>query len=119
MKEIIQSTLKVSDADIALAIVVALGWTDVRISKYPEGEQWWGRPHNSCFRLQVPDYPNDLNAMHEVENTLDDGVHMEFERNLRRICSGRNYRHVISATAHQRAEAFVLTVCPGKWKLNP
>ena len=75
-----------------------------------------------------PDYTRDLNAMHAAEKTLTDEQHCNFrcvlikvthikeeqnEWNSNRInCdSARNY---CSATAAQRAEAFLKTI--GKWK---
>jgi hypothetical protein len=75
----------------------------------------------------VPDYLNDLNAMHEAEKVLwDTGKAMEFTNQLVGIvCSARGFRwdkgtpddHLMClshATASQRAEAFLRTI--GKWK---
>jgi len=60
----------------------------------------------------VPDYLNDLNAMHEAEQypTLNetDGSRGRYVYNLSR-CSGAE---AIFSTAAQRAEAFALTMEP-------
>jgi hypothetical protein len=61
---------------------------------------------------RLPNYCNDLNAMHEVEGTLSDAV---FERYyLALYDSTGSTRWPVSATARQRAEAFLRTL--GKWK---
>ena len=75
----------------------------------------------------LPDYLNDLNAMHEAEKVLfnnGDGEHWEdYMRNLRKVtlrdgreCGGLDER-LILATAAQRAEAFLRTL--GLWKEEP
>lgn len=64
-----------------------------------------------------PDYCNDLNAMHEAELSLDPHVHAQFREHVCRVCSdehGFNYAKAYSATARQRAEAFLRAA--GKWK---
>jgi hypothetical protein len=65
----------------------------------------------------LPDYPNDLNAMHEAEKTLDDDLDLDYSENLEIATGARwgannsydmsKYR---SATAEQRAEAFLRTL---------
>jgi hypothetical protein len=62
------------------------------------------------------DYPNDLNAMHEAENSLSSIEQCQFAEKLFRVMVGE---HGVSdfmkihATAAQRAEAFLRTI--GKW----
>lgn len=73
----------------------------------------------------VPDYCKDLNAVHSAVATLtrerydaDDG----FTYHLARVVhqdpdeAGWNFYELQEATARQRAEAFIKTVCPEKWK---
>jgi hypothetical protein len=65
----------------------------------------------------LPDYPNDLNAMHEAEKTLDDDLDLDYSENLEIATGARwgannsydmsKYR---SATARQRCEAFLKTL---------
>ena len=86
---------------------------------------WIERPTCTDFLgnpLLPPDYCNDLNAMHEAEETLDlqkAGVFAEQLRvtvyrttRLPHVDSG-SFAHV-HATASQRAEAFLKTI--GKWE---
>jgi hypothetical protein len=67
----------------------------------------------------IPDHLNDLNAIHEAEETLTDEQFPEFDERLANTCGWlhphKRQRHVVSrATAAQRAEAFLRT--RGKWK---
>jgi len=61
----------------------------------------------------MPDVLEDLNAMHEAEKTLTDKAHEEFRLNLYEVL-GDDSRLIVSSTAAQRAEAFLLTI--GKWE---
>jgi hypothetical protein len=65
----------------------------------------------------LPDYPNDLNAMHEAEKTLDDDLDLDYSENLQIVTGagwGANNSYDMSkyrsATAAQRAEAFLKTL---------
>jgi hypothetical protein len=88
------------------------------------GEDW---TRAVCSRL-VPNYLNDLNAMHEAEKTLMEDQWNEYSRNLDRIVLRDKLvkdplHHInvsrfidvllIHATAAQRAETFLRTI--GKW----
>ena len=72
-----------------------------------------GEDNDSIYRDLIPDYLNDLNAMHEAEKTLTDKAHEEFRLNLYEVL-GDDSRLIVSSTAAQRAEAFLLTI--GKWE---
>ena len=70
------------------------------------------------FRRSIPNYCKDLNAMHDVEKTIYRGMILKkyyscgygrFTEVLRVISN-----ETVSATARQRAEAFLRTI--GKWK---
>lgn len=69
-----------------------------------------------------PDYPNDLNAMAEAENTLTDEQWSRYRDLINEMayqwaCEHRpewKYFRRESCTSSQRAEAFLRTV--GKWK---
>ena len=107
-----------------IAIAEACGWKweilwTGELNGKPTGEQ-------GPFR-QVPDYLNDLNAMHKAEKVLwDTGKAMESTNQLVGIvCSARGFRwdkgtsddHLMClshATAAERAEAFLRTI--GKWE---
>ena len=68
----------------------------------------------------IPNYLNDLNAMHEAEKVLDPkGKDCGYEYWLRTVChiperESAKGRYFYRATASQRAEAFLRTI--GKWK---
>jgi len=67
--------------------------------------------------LALPDYIDDLNAMHVAENTLseyDKINHYDYE--LSRVCN-HHQGNTIRATSAQRAEAFLRAI--GKWKDEP
>lgn len=72
----------------------------------------------------VPDYLNDLNAMHEVEKTMNATV-TSYHDNLAKVLKAEDactnwfddstYQHLlICAPASARAEAFLRTI--GKWR---
>lgn len=61
----------------------------------------------------LPDYPNDLNAMHEAEKILQHyGVFVDKLAEIMR--QPRQGIMLVNATAAQRAEAFLRTI--GKWE---
>ena len=86
-----------------IAIAEACGWT---------GISYWGaggingKHPKEPWTEVIPDYLNDLNAMHEAEDTMYDGqLWIEYENVLTTAMD-----HVggqFHATAAQRAEAFL------------
>lgn len=107
-----------------IAIAEACGWTELVDIPYRRGV--FGTPPNggvsqgSC----VPNYLNDLNAMHDAEKTLTNNQFWDYHKQLAEIVH-RDYLQKcvpvnlmsdsdISATATQRAEAFLRTI--GKWE---
>jgi len=78
-------------------------------------------PSNYVFVTNLPDYLNDLNAMHEAWRTLTPSQKTEFESELYLVIMGQAEYHrnddapyITNATASQRAEAFLRTI--GKWE---
>jgi len=67
------------------------------------------------YRL-IPDYANDLNAMHEAEASLSFADQRKYGRALKSVldASPDSPDHDWHATARQRAEAFIRTF--GTWK---
>ena len=68
---------------------------------------------------ELPNYLNDLNAIHEVENILNADQMVSYDYHLDRVVGngrqGLNIEYFLwSATASQRAEAFLRTI--GKWE---
>lgn len=110
-----------------IAIAEACGWTGIHEEVHPTITYMWG--YDSKFkhpkaRRMVPNYPNDLNAMHEAEKVLINFTNvlnyhcdlLEVVVRTRRLDAGRKWPFslCINATAAQRAEAFLRTI--GKWK---
>ncbi len=106
-----------------IAIAEACGWKWERL--------WTGELHGKPVGEQgpfreVPDYLNDLNAMHEAEGVLDITKVEEYCSTLVRIVRHSlgidDYESIyptkfaVYATAAQRAEAFLKTI--GKWTTN-
>lgn len=115
-----------------IAIAEACGWT----AKEDKDGLWravdpsgnmtytvWVSEMN-VWSAGIPDYLNDLNAMHEAEKALRDWhkyvcmVAKVIVGDTRPKASGNHYRVassvLIHATAAQRAEAFLRTI--GKWE---
>jgi len=95
-----------------IAIAEACGWKHV--GKYPY--VWRTKEDIPAWESEVPDYLNDLNAMHEAEKSLQ-ALHKSraFCENVNVICM-RAGIHPVHASASQRAEAFLRTL--NLWKDN-
>ena len=99
-----------------IAIAEACGWKNVDAGS---GRVWGvttrhkGTPSEFDVCVDVPNYPFDLNAMHEAEKTLTYAQGGEMTLWIQRMtCAG--YGPQLFATASQRAEAFLRTI--GKWE---
>lgn len=74
----------------------------------------------------IPDYLNDLNAMHAAEGALAEKDRIEYGNQLIAVCDrdmnkpGKRWAattfYIIHATAAQRAEAFCRTLWPEKFE---
>jgi hypothetical protein len=105
---------EMSDEQINMAIAKACGW-------YEEDNEseicWTRRELTYCLHEdELPEYCNDLNAMHEAEKTIrnDKWKWLSFCNNLDDKCENEWNAGGIHATARQRAEAFLRTL--GKWE---
>ncbi len=71
-------------------------------------------------RKHLPDYLNDLNAMHEASETLDTLTYEKYALTVGIVIQSDSsdviYRLPLDATAEQRAEAFLKTI--GKWQVS-
>ena len=95
-----------SKEQINIAIAEACGW------KPAPRERWELDGRVERFR---PDYCNDLNAMHEAEKILSDESHADYACELvKTIRRNGEWFESVSATAAQRAEAFLKTI--NKWE---
>ena len=109
-----------TEEQINIAIAEACGWTHFELIT----TQYTALRADGKWDI-IPDYCNNLNAMHEAEATLNYEQGEQFEDELCDICvCDMENRHkeyplpfrfaVAHATAQQRAEAFLKTI--GKWK---
>jgi hypothetical protein len=107
-----------------MAIAEACGWKNVDAGS---GRVWGittrhkGTPSEFDVCVDVPNYPFDLNAMHEAEKVLTNEQDLEYSEALEQVVGARfgcnnaeDMRRLRSATAAQRAEAFLRTI--GKWE---
>lgn len=99
-----------TNEQINIAIAEACGW------KLHPQDRWIVIPPNSQHSVQplstIPNYCNDLNAMHEAEKSLAHDIRNHYIDLL-----GETYSdswEFATATARQRAEAFLKTI--GKWE---
>jgi hypothetical protein len=83
-----------------IAIAEACGWTDTQIIDGKYGQ------------TDVPDYLNDLNACHEMEEVLTSEQVTSYVYSLESM--NERWSTPAFATASQRAEAFLRTI--GKWE---
>ena len=113
-----------TDEQINIAIAEACGWylaspKEVKYpDQYPNGA--WKHPSRGKWLFRVEDrgkvaggfpcYTTDLNAMHEAEKTDDVGRSLNYYAHLLSVAG----RHSITATARQRAEAFLRTL--SRWE---
>ncbi len=96
-----------------IAIAKACGWKLVTDNpEYnPEYEPYWEDLKGNMVAVsngvhRLPDYLNDLNAMHEAEDTMYDGqLWIEYEIELTTAMDHVGWQ--FHATAAQRAEAFL------------
>jgi hypothetical protein len=101
-----------------IAIAEACGWR-----LFSQFKNLWAPPRSvveyDCDAYPLPNYPFDLNAMHEVESILNADQMVSYDYHLDRVVGngrqGLNIEYFLwSATAAQRAEAFLRTI--GKWE---
>jgi hypothetical protein len=92
-----------------IKIAEACGYTHVRIVKAIEGPPDIGIGHHPTEPHSVPDYLNDLNAMHVAEKILKLGMRNRYDAELGLIAE-RDYCFIWETSAAQRAEAFLRTL---------
>jgi hypothetical protein len=113
-----------SEEQINIAIAEACGWVFKTNSPFvisPEGKELWDDDDPLTVEIalywkRIPDYCNDLNAMHEAEKKLNGIKAAEYARIVTSIAwqSEQPSYAPITATARQRAEAFLKAI--GKWE---
>ena len=106
-----------------IAIAEACGWTAEQDSngywravnqKHGNAVELWLSEQN-VWSVGIPDYLNDLNAMHEAEKIFN---HAQYCRYISELCTLTitDNNSMYMATAAQRVEAFLRTI--GKWTTN-
>jgi hypothetical protein len=74
---------------------------------------WWKRGKDERINSHyLPDYENDLNAMHEAEKTISEAFLRRRYYQYMDIITGDQWNTIV-ATAAQRAEAFAITLSSG------
>jgi len=95
-----------------IAIAEACGWRDCFLDA--QGFPFGGEPNEPYVRL-LPDYLHSLDAMHEAEKVLTSAQHISYWSFLAEMDDYRKCgKSILCATAAQRAEAFLKTLC--KWE---
>jgi hypothetical protein len=101
-----------------IAIAEACGWTEIEPCTCCNGVSRAYEPTPGAHKKHLPNYPFDLNAMHEAEKIIPRQLfHVDYWQKgygrFQQILSGITITPY-SATATQRAEAFLRTI--GKWE---
>jgi hypothetical protein len=102
---------KMTDQEINKRIAEECGWRQVSVFEWKDGVRLPKQFHESGSGL--PNYCNDLNAMHEAEKflwTTNNWSACSYGEGLNKVTTSWSWH----ATARQRAEAFLRTV--GKWE---
>lgn len=118
-----------------IAIAEACGWKWIQINFEAEsgligtdsphsgnipyqGTNYPSNRHLPTYGKAIPDYLNDLNAMHEAEKILTEVQFGDYYIEHLKMARGESQytidRSMVCATAAQRAEAFLKTI--GKWE---
>ncbi len=98
-----------------IAIAQVCGWKHE--DGFPNETNWRKGRVFARFQHQLPNYLNDLNAMHEAEKEMDAEQRDGYATWLDAILDSRNDFDIVHSTAAQRAEALLLTL--NLWDLSP
>jgi hypothetical protein len=112
-KMTLEQVKALADEELRIKVAELLGWRNIRIDfSYFDYQDDTGLIANDKigYTLPLPDYPRDLNACHEMENSsLDFKQSPKYNEWLFEIACREGW-HPERATARQRCEAFVLTM---------
>ena len=107
-----------TDLQINQLIAEYCGWQILEPEVHPTITYHWAIEPDGSKSI-LPDYCNDLNAIHEAENTLKDPIQQSFYAEYLGDCNSfekgeyPTFRFV-NSTAKERAVAFLKVV--GKWE---
>jgi hypothetical protein len=99
-----------------IKIAEACGWTSIYVDKNKASHPTGIQPRTSSASLgsadsrEIPDYFNDLNAMHEVEKKLPSGQWTRYCQHLAELGNGSVRFVSVHSSAANRAEAFGKTL---------
>lgn len=109
---------ELTDDELNRVIAKNQGWR-LEVDHTEEDAEWYWvspvHPDGSVEFDVVPDYCNDLNAMHEAEKSLENSQVFDYMKNLVAIKKhpksemGQLHTYLFHATARQRAEAYAIT----------
>ena len=107
-----------TDDQINVAIAEVCGWKNLAFDVWHDGLVGV-LPTNKDVCSKIPNYCNDLNAMHEVEEQMDEIDWVFFINELSTLVrlpkqAEVQIKQFVHSTARQRAQAFLRTV--GKWE---
>ena len=102
-----------TDLQINQLIAEYCGWQILEPEVHPTITYHWAIEPDGSKSI-LPDYCNDLNAMHEAEMTLPNEIYDEYWNQLVFVCMNEGEERMNSASAKLRAKAFAITI--GKWK---
>jgi len=107
-----------SDEERRTKVAELCGWRDIRIRPLHVEYHEFTEDLLSGFHddygdevAEIPYYLTDLNAMHELEGLMSEAEYLVYVNcHLSRTSGHEENGRIISATASQRAEAFVLAM---------
>ncbi len=105
-----------TDEQIRIAVAEACGWTVANECICNVLRSSDGSPELEPI-APLPDYPNDLNAMHEAEKVLTAEQRAHYANRVASMLDQGWGFKALHATARQRAEALLRTL--GKWEDKP
>ena len=102
-----------------IAIAEACGWDSIGMFNGNPHQPAGFPPGINTRPESLPDYLNDLNAMHEAEKAIPDHLRWQYSSNVTDIvrrCAREAYDFMssLTATAPQRAKALLRII--GKWE---
>ena len=102
--------------EMRIAIAECCEW-----KRHHVGATWgWQNIESNTVSARLPNYPNDLNACHEMEKTLSEGELCDYGCELSSLTDASIFEgdvlwgKLAHATARQRCEAFLKV--KGRWK---
>jgi len=102
-----------NDLKQRIAIAEACGWTEIEECTCHNQQLKGFEPNPGQHKKHTPDYLNDLNAMHDAEESITKENRAAWMIELCKITED-SFWSTTRATARKRAEAFLKTI--GLWK---